>query len=90
MAVGEDQTPITIDGMLSTAATAGHPVTKRLIRDWSSLGLLDHPLRQPAGKGHGSRPALYPWSQARLLEVLLHHRAQGQRIQGLARTPVAM
>jgi hypothetical protein len=29
-------------------------------------------------------------SSIRSLEVLLHHRAQGQRIQGLARIPVAM
>jgi hypothetical protein len=81
--------PGTIDDMVADAAASGHKVTTRLIRDWTKRGLLDHPQKRPAGKGHGSAPALYPASQRNLLLTLLHHRPDNH-IPSLARIPVGI
>lgn len=86
--VDEINGPATIDQLLTDAATAGHTVTARMIRDWTQAGLLDYPQRRPAGKGHGSHPALYPEQQRLLLLTLLHHRAQNVGIRTLAQIPV--
>ena len=85
----EIREPGTIDDMVVDAAAAGYTATARLIRDWTQHGLLDHPRKRSAGKGHGSAPALYPASQRNLLLTLLHHRA-GQSISSLARIPVGI
>lgn len=79
----------TIDQLVTDAANCGHVVTPRLIRDWTEVGLLDHPRRRPAGKGHGSRKSLYPENQRRLLLTLLHHRPENN-ISSLARIPVGI
>jgi hypothetical protein len=81
--------PGTIDDIVADAAAAGHQVTARLIRDWTQHGLLDYPQKRPAGKGHGSAPALYPASQRNLLLTLLHHRP-GNSVSSLARIPVGI
>jgi hypothetical protein len=81
--------PGTIDQLVADAASAGHKVTVRLIRDWTEAGLLDYPEHRPAGKGHGSRQALYPASQRNLFLTLLHHRS-GNGISSLARIPVGI
>lgn len=81
--------PGTIDDLVADAAERGYKATARLIRDWSQLGLLDYPQRRPAGKGHGSAPAVYPASQRNLLLTLLHHRP-GNHISSLARIPVGI
>jgi hypothetical protein len=86
----EDLTgPGTIDQMVADAAARGHQVTIRLVRDWTEAGLLDYPQRRPAGKGHGSRQALYPATQRNLFLTLLHHRG-GNGISSLARIPVGI
>jgi hypothetical protein len=87
--VDEITGPATIEQMVADAAAAGHELTVRLIRDWTRLGLLDTPLRRPAGKGHGSLPALYPETQRRLLLTLLVHRPTNG-ISSLARIPVGI
>jgi hypothetical protein len=79
----------TIDDLVRDADMAGHKITPRLIRDWTEHGLLDKPQKRPAGKGHGSVPALYPANQRNLLLTLLHHRP-GNSISSLARIPVAI
>ncbi|MET7817220.1 hypothetical protein [Micromonospora zamorensis] len=79
--------PGTIDQLVADTARHGHQAGERLIRDWTERGLLDYPQRRPAGKGHGSRPALYPASQRNLLLTLLHHRPTN-KIRSLARIPV--
>jgi hypothetical protein len=79
----------TIDDLVTDAATRRHQVTTRLIRDWTQAGLLDSPRKRPAGKGHGSRQALYPAAQRELFLTLLHHRA-GNGIKSLARIPVGI
>jgi hypothetical protein len=81
--------PGTIDDLVADATASGHKITARLIRDWTEHGLLDYPQRRPAGKGHGSAPALYPASQRNLLLTLLHHRP-ANHISSLARIPVAI
>ena len=81
--------PGTIDDIVADAAAAGYQATARLIRDWTQHGLLDYPHKRPAGKGHGSAPALYPASQRMLLLTLLHHRP-GKSVSSLARIPVGI
>lgn len=81
--------PGTVHDLVADAAGQGHHVTVRLIRDWTAAGLLDSPQRRPAGKGHGSRPALYAANQRELLVTLLHHRP-GNGIKSLARIPVCI
>lgn len=81
--------PGTVQDLVADAASQGHQVTVRLIRDWTAAGLLDSPQRRPAGKGHGSLPALYAANQRELLATLLHHRA-GNGIRSLARIPVCI
>ena len=81
--------PGTINDLVGDAAAAGHKITARLIRDWTEHGLLDKPQKRPAGKGHGSEPALYTANQRNLLLTLLHHRP-GNSISSLARIPVAI
>lgn len=88
--VGEGTGDGTIEQMTADAAEAGHKATARLVRDWTEAGLLDYPRRRPAGKGHGSRQALYPQSQRQLFLTLLHHRAEGNGIASLARIPVGI
>lgn len=80
----------TIDDLVQDASNAGFEVTPRLIRSWTTKGLLDHPIRQPRGRGKGSRPALYRGSQRELFLVLQHHRARELSLPGLARIPVAL
>jgi hypothetical protein len=81
--------PGTIDDLIADAGAAGYEASARLIRDWTEHGLLDSPRRRPAGKGHGSAPALYSAAQRNLLLTLLHHRP-GKSIASLARIPVAI
>ena len=81
--------PGTIDDMVADAAASGYTVTARLIRDWTEHGLLDYPQRRPAGKGHGSTPALYSSSQRNLLLTLLQKRPDNN-ISSLAKIPVGI
>jgi hypothetical protein len=81
--------PGTIEDLVADAAGCGDTVTVRMIRDWTAAGLLDSPQRRPAGKGHGSRPALYPATQRELFLTLMHHRP-GNKIKSLARIPVCI
>ncbi|MEV5717285.1 hypothetical protein AB0L41_25630 [Amycolatopsis mediterranei] len=80
--------PGTIDDLVADAAAAGHQVSARLVRDWTELGLLDYPLRRPAGKGHGSKAALYTANQRGLFLTLLSKRREAGSIRSLARIPV--
>lgn len=82
--------PGTISDLVADAAAAGFKATPRLIRDWSEIGLLDYPARRPAGKGHGSRPALYSASQRQLFQTLLLKRSEGNGPKALAKIPVAI
>ena len=81
--------PGTVDDLVADAAEAGYQITVRLVRDWTQAGLLDRPHKRPAGKGHGSRQALYPENQRKLLLTLLSKRP-GNGIPSLARIPVGI
>ena len=81
--------PGTIDQLVTDAAERGYRAGARMIRDWTAAGLLDYPERRSAGKGHGSRPALYPARQRELFLTLLHHRPTNG-IRSLARIPVGI
>lgn len=80
--------PGTIDDLVADAAAAGHQVSTRLIRDWTEQGLLDYPQHRPAGKGHGSKAALYTANQRSLFLALLGKRGEAGSIRSLARVPV--
>lgn len=79
--------PGTINDLIADAARHGHEVIVRLVRDWSERGLLDYPTRRAAGKGHGSKPALYTANQRMLFLALLDKRVDSG-IRSLARMPV--
>ena len=81
--------PGTIDDLVADAARAGHPITVRLLRDWTQVGLLDQPRKRPSGRGRGSSQALYPANQRELLLTLLAKRP-GNGISSLARIPVGI
>jgi hypothetical protein len=81
--------PGTISDLVCDADAAGFQATERLVRDWTRHGLLDYPQRRPAGKGHGSAPALYPAAQRNLFLTLLAKRP-GNNVASLARIPVGI
>lgn len=87
--MGEITGPGTIDQLVADAAGRGHQITARVIRDWTQAGLLDYPHKRSAGRGQGSRQALYPENQRHLLLTLLHHRPDNG-ISSLARIPVGI
>ncbi len=76
--------------MVEAAGKAGYQVSERLVTDWASLGLLDHPERQRGT--HGKRGALYLWSdsQLELFLSLLHHRSSVKHVGELATIPVSV
>jgi len=85
----EAQEQCTIDDLLSSASLRGHDVGARLVTDWVSRGLLDHPEKRPLGHGRGSLPALYTPQQRDLFLALLDKRRDGAtHIKTLARIPI--
>jgi hypothetical protein len=58
---------------VTAAAKAGFSITPRLITDWVSIGLLDHPEARGLGRGRGKE---YTWPREQrslLLTLLAHH-----------------
>lgn len=85
----EIEWPGTIDDLVADAAAFDYTVTKRLIRNWSEIGLLDYPDPRPAN-GHGSAPALYTAGQRRLFLTLVQQRQKNHiHPRSLALIPVA-
>ncbi|MGP0108439.1 MAG: hypothetical protein ACLPR9_06190 [Acidimicrobiales bacterium] len=77
--------------LVREAKAAGYEVTERLITDWSSLGLLDHPVRRSKGTGGGRGATyLYPPTQRDLFLSLLQHRGSGQGVARLTVIPVGV
>lgn len=72
------------------AHTHGFEATERLVTDWTSLGLLDHPERRAKGKGQG-RGARYVYSsnQRDLFLTLLLHRRSVRSVASLTVVPVS-
>lgn len=82
--------PGTIEELLADARALGFPATKRLVHDWISLGLLDHPMRRSKGRAGGSDKALFPASQRNLFRLLVQKRPEVRTIAGLCAVPVAL
>lgn len=77
--------------LVREATAAGYEVSERLVTDWSSLGLLDHPIRRSKGKGGGRGATyLYPTNQRDLFLSLLQHRGSGQGVARLTVLPVGV
>ena len=77
--------------LVREAKAAGYEVSERLVTDWSSLGLLDHPIRRSKGKGGGRGATyLYPTHQRDLFLSLLQHRGSGQGVARLTVIPVSV
>lgn len=78
----------TADELLAAARKAGHPVTRRLITDWVSIGLLDKATATGRGRGKGKT---YTWPEEQrmlFLTVLDHHRSAPRPV--LCNIPVAL
>jgi hypothetical protein len=84
--------PASRAGMVQAAQEAGFGgVSERLVTDWASLGLLDHPNRLRREKGSG-RGAYYAWpdTQVDLFLSLLQKRPSVKRVAELCVLPVAV
>lgn len=81
---------MTIAEVVAKVNGEGHNATAHMIRDWTERGLLDYPQRRSAGRGRGSKPALYSAQQVDLLLLLLRKREEDGRMWSLARIPVAI
>ncbi|HXY42994.1 MAG TPA: hypothetical protein VEH29_02295 [Acidimicrobiales bacterium] len=80
--------PATIEDLIADASDLGFRSTKRMIYDWVSLGLLDHPARRTRGSG-GSEKALWNLQQRMVFRVLVAHRPHVKSISQLAQFPIA-
>jgi len=76
--------------MVEVARAQGFVASERLVTDWASLGLLDHPERSSRGKG-GGRGAHYAWGdrQTELFLFLLTKRPEVRSVGTLCPIPVA-
>ncbi len=72
--------------LLREAHSLGYRVSKRLIDDWVSLGLLDRPNRTGLGRGKGTASA-WPQEQCDLFRYLLKKRKTVKRIAPLCNVP---
>jgi hypothetical protein len=68
----------TVHDLLSVAEDHGFDVSRRLISDWVSLGLLDKAKDSGRGRGRGKNYT-WPYAQLRLFLVLLEKRRQVKR-----------
>ncbi len=75
------------DELVALAAASGLTATKRLIRRWVQLGLLDHPSRVGLGRGRGIR-ATWSGHQAQMLLRLLKAQQSGASVAAPCRLPV--
>ncbi|MDX6309665.1 MAG: hypothetical protein QOI06_2711 [Nocardioidaceae bacterium] len=81
--------PGTVDDLIADARLMGKKATQRMIMDWQSLGLMDYPQPQGgAGRGRGSKKALYSGGQRYLFRTLLEKRAEVRHINPLTNIPV--
>jgi hypothetical protein len=80
--------PATKADLVADAAALGVTVSERMITDWVEVGLLDAPTRTGAGRGKGSKPALFPANQRHLFAELIKKRTQTNKISQLAQFPM--
>jgi hypothetical protein len=77
----------TAEDLTRIAQARGFDPTKRLITDWTSIGLLDHPQRRGRGRARGVE-RVWPESQLRLWLTLLEKRREVTRVAALCNIPV--
>ncbi len=82
--------PGTIEDLLADARALGFPATKRLVHDWISLGLIDHPTRRSKGRAGGSDKALFSAAQRNLFRLLVQKRPEVKTIAAMCGAPVAL
>jgi hypothetical protein len=83
--------PGTVDDLIADARVMGHKATQRMIMDWQTLGLIDYPQPQGgAGRGKGSKKALYSINQRKLFRELVRKRGEIKRIANLTVIPVSL
>jgi hypothetical protein len=80
----------TIDDLIGDARKAGYTVTRRLVADWVSEGLLDKPTRTGAGRGKGTTKRVFSPGQRELFLDLVKERAKNTRLAPLTNIPVAL
>jgi len=80
--------PATKADLVADAAALSAAITDHLVNDWIDVGLLDAPTRAGAGRGKGSKPALFSVNQRRLFAELIRRRAETHKIAQLARIPM--
>lgn len=79
----------TAEDLVGRAQDQGTPISKRLLVDWVSLGLIDAPKRRGLGRSQGSI-ATWPEEQLELLLLLLQKRTEGTHISALCNIPVLL
>jgi hypothetical protein len=80
----------TIDDLIEDARKAGYAVTRRMVADWVSQGLLDKPTRTGAGRGRGTTKRVFSPGQRQLFLDLVQERAKNTRLAPLTNIPVAL
>lgn len=79
----------TMEDLLGAAEEAGYGVSKRLVVDWVSQGLLDQPERKGLGRGKGTT-ATWPEPQRDLFLTILAKRQTVHQVALLCNVPVAL
>jgi len=76
--------------MLDAADQQETPASRRLLHDWTGLGLLDHPARPGRGRRVGGWGVSWPETQRSLWLLLLQKRKGVKRIETLCNVPVSI
>lgn len=81
----------TADDLIAEAAREGLSASRRLLRDWVELGLIDRPLVRGRGPRAGVAPGVWDDEQRQLLVALLRQRQHNgvQRVALLCSFPVS-
>jgi len=77
----------TAEDLIRVAQARGFAPTKRLITDWTSIGLLDQPQRHSRGRARGIK-RVWPERQLKLWLTLLDKRREVTHIAALCNIPV--
>jgi len=77
----------TAEDLIRVAKARGFEPTKRLITDWTSIGLLDQPQRRGRGRARGIE-RVWPERQLKLWLTLLEKRREVTHIAALCNVPV--
>jgi hypothetical protein len=77
----------TAEDLIRVARARGFEPTKRLITDWTSIGLLDQPQRHSRGRARGIK-RVWPERQLKLWLTLLEKRREVTHVAALCNLPV--